>query len=175
VQLANFGTPSTAPPESGWAALREVQRAVAAEDARTGLAVAIDIGDRYDIHPPNKQELGRRLARVARRVVYGEAIAESGPVPLSAKHEGDAIAMRFGDVTGKLVAYGGNGPIGFELCGSAAGSCRFADAEIRGNAVLLRAPVPNPSRVRHAWADSPIVTLFDGAGLPAGPFELPIQ
>jgi len=175
VQLANFGTPSTVPSESGWAALREVQREVAAGDPRTGLAVAIDIGDRYDIHPANKQELGRRLARAARHVVHGEAIAESGPVPLAASRQGGAIAVRFGDVSGKLVAYGAAGPIGFELCGVDAGSCRYADAEIRGDTVLLRAPVPDPVRVRHAWADSPVVTLFDEAGLPAGPFEIPIH
>jgi len=175
VQLANFGTPSAAPNESGWAALREVQREVAAEDPRTGLAVAIDIGDRYDIHPANKQELGRRLARAARHVVYGESIAESGPLPLSAKREGEAVAVRFGDVSGKLVAYGASGPIGFELCGREAGSCRYAEAQIRGDTVLLRAPVARPVRVRHAWADSPIVTLFDEAGLPAAPFETAIQ
>jgi sialate O-acetylesterase len=115
VQLANFGMPSTKPGESGWAALREVQRAVAAEDARTGLAVAIDIGDRYDIHPANKQELGRRLARAARNVVFGETIAESGPVVLSAKRRGDVVEVRFGDVSGDLVAYGTDRPIGFEL------------------------------------------------------------
>jgi sialate O-acetylesterase len=175
VQLANFGMPPTKQGESGWAALREVQRAVAAEDARTGLAVAIDIGDRYDIHPANKQELGRRLARAARKVVFGETIAESGPVVLSAKRRGDAVEVRFGDVSGDLVAYGTDRPIGFELCGAEAGSCRYADAEIRGDTVLLRATVVNPKRVRHAWADSPIVTLFDGAGLPAGPFELSIE
>jgi len=175
VQLANFGPAPTRPTESGWAELREVQREVAAEDPRTGLAVAIDIGDRYDIHPANKQELGRRLARAARRVVYGEKIAETGPVPLSAKREGDAVVVAFGDVAGKLVAYGYDKPIGFELCGSGPGSCRYADAEIRGaGEVVLRAPVANPTRVRHAWADSPIVTLFDGDGLPAGPFELEV-
>jgi sialate O-acetylesterase len=175
VQLANYGVPPTRPGESGWAVLREVQRAVAAEDAGTGLAVAIDIGDRYDIHPANKQELGRRLARAARKVVFGETIAESGPVALSARRQGDAVEVRFGDVSGDLVAYGADGPIGFELCGAEAGSCRYAEAQIRGDIVLLRAPVANPTRVRHAWADSPIVTLFDGAGLPAGPFELPID
>jgi sialate O-acetylesterase len=175
VQMANYGMPPTKPGESGWAALREVQRAVAAEDAHTGLAVAVDIGDRYDIHPANKQELGRRLARAARKVVFGEAITESGPVALSAKRQGDAVEVRFGDVSGGLVAYGADGPIGFELCGTEAGSCRYADAQIHGSTVLLRAPVAKPTRVRHAWADSPIVTLFDGAGLPAGPFELPIE
>lgn len=179
VQLANYGAVSTAPGESGWAELREVQRQVVAEDPRSALVVAIDIGDRYDIHPANKQELGRRLARAARNVVYGEKIVQTGPRPTSAKREGDAVVVSFDDVAGKLVAYGYDRPIGFELCGSEVGSCRYASAEIRGdNEVVLRAPVAKPTRVRHAWADSPIVTLFDAngqdQGLPAGPFELAI-
>ncbi|HEX2082702.1 MAG TPA: sialate O-acetylesterase [Xanthomonadaceae bacterium] len=174
-QLANYGPAPTRPGESEWAELREAQRQAVAEDARTGLAVTIDIGDRYDLHPPNKQELGRRLARTVRHAAFGEAIPPSGPVPLSAKREGTAVSVRFGDVTNGLVAYGANGPIGFELCGAQAGSCRYADAEIRGDTVLLRAPVADAVRVRYGWADSPVVTLFDGAGLPAGPFEIPIQ
>src|SRR5690606_18396610 len=93
VQLAGFGAPPLQPGESGWASLREAQRQVAAEDPRTGLVVAVDIGDRYDIHPANKQELGRRLARAARHVVYGEALAPSGPVPVSAGRNGDAIVV----------------------------------------------------------------------------------
>ncbi|WP_454832872.1 sialate O-acetylesterase [Pseudoxanthomonas wuyuanensis] len=175
VQLANYGAAPTRPAESGWAQLREVQRQVAAEDARTGLAVTIDIGDRYDIHPANKQELGRRLARAARHVVYGEKLPPSGSVPLAARREGEAVVVSFGDVSGDLIAYGADGPIGFELCGREAGSCRYADAEIRGNQIVLRAPLPTPAtRVRYGWADSPVVTLFDGAGLPAGPFEIPV-
>jgi sialate O-acetylesterase len=176
VQLANFGEPSSTPVESGWAALRESQRRVADEDPRTGLAVAIDIGDRYDIHPPNKQELGRRLARVARHVVYGERLAPSGPVPRTARREGGDVVVAFGDVDGSLVALGAEAPIGFELCGPSAGSCRYASAELRGNAVVLRGPAAaQATRVRHAWADNPVVTLFDDAGLPAGPFELAIE
>jgi sialate O-acetylesterase len=174
-QLANYGPASTQPGESEWAELREAQRQAVAEDARTGLAVAIDIGDRYDLHPPNKQELGRRLARAARHAAFGEAIPPSGPVPLSAQREGTVVSLRFGDVTDGLVAYGAQSPVGFELCGAQAGSCCYAHAEIRGDTVLLRAPVADAVRVRYGWADSPVVTLFDGAGLPAGPFEVPIQ
>jgi sialate O-acetylesterase len=138
--------------------------------------VTIDIGDRYDIHPANKQEVGRRLARAARHVIYGEStLPMSGPVPKRVRHEGDAVAVSFGDVTDGLVAYGADGPIGFELCGAQTGSCRYASAEIHGAEVILRTPnATAATRVRYGWADSPIVTLFDGAGLPAGPFELSI-
>jgi sialate O-acetylesterase len=175
VQLAGYGMPDTKPAESGWAELREAQRKAAAGDPHTGLAVTIDIGDRYDIHPPNKQELGRRLARVARHLVYGEKLPPSGPVPLAAKRDGDSVVVSFGDVSGPLVAYGSHTPIGFELCGAKPASCRYADAEIRGHDVVLRAPAARlATRVRYGWADSPVVTLFDGAGLPAGPFEIHI-
>ena len=175
-QLANFGAAPTEPVESDWAGLREAQRAVAAEDRNSGLAVAIDIGDRYDIHPSNKQELGRRLARAARHVVYGEALPPSGPVPASVSRKGDAVVVEFGDVSEGLVAYGANGPIGFELCGDEPGTCRYAQASIWSNRVTLQAPAAHAAtRVRYCWADSPVCTLFDGAGLPAGPFERPIN
>lgn len=176
VQLAGYGMPNTKPAESAWAELREAQRKAAAGDPHTGLVVTIDIGDRYDIHPPNKQELGRRLARVARHLAYGEKkLAPSGPVPLSARRAGDSIVVGFGEVSGPLVAYGAYAPIGFELCGVGPGSCRYADAEIRGHEVILRAPgAASATRVRYGWADNPVVTLFDGAGLPAGPFEIRI-
>jgi sialate O-acetylesterase len=176
VQLAGYGMPPTAPGESGWAGVREAQRRVAQDDPNTGLSIALDIGDRYDIHPPNKQELGRRLARAARRLVYGQALSPSGPVPVSARREGDAVAVRFTDVDQGLVAYGADSPVGFELCGDADASCRYATAQIAGKQVLLRAALPgSATRVRYGWADNPVVTLSDRAGLPAGPFEIAIE
>ena len=176
VQLASYGAAPTKPGESNWARLRDAQREVAADDAHSGLAVTIDIGDRYDIHPANKQELGRRLARAARHVVYGERdLPPTGPLPVAAKRDGESIVVSFGNVTKGLVAYGADSPVGFALCGAQAGTCRYATGEIRGNDVVLHAMnATTATRVRYGWADSPVVTLFDGAGLPAGPFELSI-
>ncbi len=175
VQLAGYGVPPTHPAQSDWADLREAQRVVAGEDPRTGLVVTIDIGDRYDIHPPNKQEVGRRLARAARHVVYGEEVPPSGPIALSARRQGETVVVTFGNVERGLVAHGADGPIGFELCAAQPGSCRYASAEIRGDSVVLRTPVDMvATRVRYGWADSPVVTLFDGDGLPAGPFQIPV-
>jgi sialate O-acetylesterase len=177
VQLANYGAAPTRPVESGWAELREVQRNFTSQDAHYGYAVAIDIGDRYDIHPANKQELGRRLSRLARHLIYGEeSLHPSGSVAIAAKRDGDTVVVEFADISNGLVAYGAEGPVGFELCGAESGSCRYADARIRGDEVLLRAAnAASATRVRYGWADSPVVTLFDGAGLPAGPFELSID
>ncbi|MBC7989207.1 MAG: 9-O-acetylesterase, partial [Luteimonas sp.] len=175
VQLAGYGMPQTAPAESGSASLRDAQRRFAEEDAHTALAVTLDIGDRYDIHPPNKQELGRRLARAARHLVYGAKLPPSGPVPVSVRRDRESVVVRFGDISEALVAYGADGPVGFELCGATSGSCRYASGEIRGQDVVLRASLAVPAtRVRYGWADSPVVTLFDHAGLPAGPFEIDI-
>ncbi|WP_313223715.1 sialate O-acetylesterase [Pseudoxanthomonas mexicana] len=173
VQLAGYGMPPTVPVESGWATLREAQRRVVAEDTRSALVVAIDIGDAYDIHPPNKQELGRRLARAARHVVYGErALPPSGPLARTASRMPQGVKVVFDDVTGVLATTGANGPIGFELC-DAARHCAYADAILDGHAVVLRGDHDGRAdRVRYCWADGPVCTLRDAAGLPAGPFEL---
>jgi sialate O-acetylesterase len=177
VQLSSYGPAPTHPAESGWAGVREAERLVAAEDPHTALAVSVDIGERYDIHPANKQELGRRLARAARHVVYGESLPPSGPLPVAATRQGDAVAVSFRDVTGKLVAYSSNHPIGFELCGARPDSCSYANAALRDGKVLLHldTPATGPvTRVRYCWADSPFCTLYDEAGLPAVPFQLDV-
>jgi sialate O-acetylesterase len=175
VQLPGYGPAPTAPQDSGWAKLREAQRQVVAGDARSALVVTIDIGERYDIHPANKQEVGRRLSRAARKIVYGEAIISTGPIATSARRDNSAIVVDFDDVEGSLATYSSNAPIGFELCGATQASCRFATARINAGEVRLAGDGMGLTRVRYCWADSPICTLFDQAGLPAGPFELPIE
>jgi sialate O-acetylesterase len=176
-QLANFGTVPTAPGESGWAQVREGQRRAVENDAHAGLAVAIDIGEPYELHPANKQELGRRLARAARHVIYGEAMAPSGPWPVSAKREGSEIVLTFRDVEGALLARSGKGPTAFELCPVEAGACRYEDASLRGDRVVLNASDIGAAatRVRYCWANAPVCTLTDRSGLPATPFELAIK
>ena len=173
VQLANYGAVDAAPTESGYAELRDAQRAVVAKDAHAGLAVTIDIGERNDIHPANKQEVGRRLARAARHVVYGETLTPSGPVGSRAARAGKDIVVEFKDVQGSLTAIGARDISGFEVCGSGAGTCQFFAGGVDGNRVRITGA--EGTRVRYCWADSPICTLYDGSGLPAGPFELPIQ
>jgi len=174
VQLAGYGAPPVAPAESGWAQVREAQRRVAAEDPHSGLALAIDVGDAYDIHPPNKQVLGRRLARLARHVVYGDRTVDpSGPTARRASRLQGAVRIVFDDVTDTLVTTGANGPIGFELCDAEARHCTYADAVLDGREVVLRSPQAVPgARVRYCWADGPVCTLRDSRGAPAGPFDL---
>ncbi len=84
--------------------------------------------------------------------------------------------MRFDDVQGQLIAYGAHDVVGFEICGAATGTCRFAEGMANGKSVRIDAGNGAAvTRVRYCWADSPICTLYDESGLPAGPFELAIQ
>jgi sialate O-acetylesterase len=175
VQLANYGGPPLRPADSAWAELREAQRRAVANDPHAALAVTIDIGEPRNLHPGNKQDVGARLARAARHVIYGEPIAPAGPTPREATRRGAAVMVSFDDIEKGLVAYGHDSPVGFELCGDPAGICRFAQSRLDGSDVVLDVP-PGlaPTRVRYCWADSPVCTLYDRSGLPTGPFEVQI-
>ncbi|WP_040369986.1 sialate O-acetylesterase [Blastomonas sp. AAP53] len=176
VQLANYGARATRPSESGWAALREEQRrAVIADNGRAALALAIDLGDPADIHPGQKHVVGRRLAHAMRTIGYGAGDPPSGPAikAIARTTDGGAV-LTFSDVTGTLVSYGSSLAIGFELCGPAPGSCRYAAGTVSGDTVTLAGDGQPVTRVRYAWADSPTINLYDSAGHPAGPFEMAI-
>lgn len=177
VQLANYGPLAAGPVESGWALTREGQRRAVAEDGNAGLAVIYDIGNRDDVHPTNKLDVGKRLARAARHVVYGEKISASGAQPKSAKRAVDGVELTLGDFDGSLVVVGSKDPAGFELCGATQESCHFVRAQLRaGGIVKLEDAAPgSATRVRFCWADSPLCNLYDTEGLPVGPFELSIE
>lgn len=174
-QLPDFGARQSQPMESGWASLREAQRRVAARDPRTAMAVTIDLGDPRELHPPNKQDVGLRLARAARAMVYGAAHSESGPTPVSARRDGAGVVVNFANVEGALLTYSSARAIGFELCGAAGNTCRFVSGVVQGDRVVLEAEGAQAARVRFCWGDSPICNLYDGAGLPAGPFEIAVE
>jgi sialate O-acetylesterase len=176
VQLANFGKLVDAPVDSGWAQLRDAQRRAVAADGNAGLAVTIDIGNRDDIHPTNKQDVGKRLARAARHVVYGEKISASGAQPVSAQRTDGSVVVTLGDFEGKLLVIGSQDPAGFELCGATQDTCHFVRAQLQGGKVLLTdANARNATRVRFCWADSPLCNLYDTVGLPVGPFEIEVK
>lgn len=175
VQLAGYGDPATKPAENGWAAMRYVQYQAMARDDHGGLATAIDLGDPFDIHPGEKQEVGRRLARAMRAVAYGEALSRTGPQASRAIATADGgAAIDFTGLTGGLHARSAAQAIGFELCGAAVGSCRFVGGRIEGGRVILTGDGQPAVRVRYAWAGAPVVNLYDEAPLPVGSFELPI-
>lgn len=165
VQLANFQNPDG----TSWAFLREAQTQTLSL-VNTGQAVTIDIGNRRDIHPRNKKDVGRRLARLALNRTYGFTLPDSGPAFAGAKRDGAGFRVSFTEATGGLVA-----PLnelsGFELAG-ADQVFKPAEAKIEDDTVLVTSPqVPDPVAVRYAWRDAPTAGLFNREGLPAVPFR----
>src|SRR5471032_1081481 len=171
VQIPDYGPTPTQPVESLWSDVREAQRKTAESDPQAALVVTFDIGDPKNLHPTNKQEIGRRLSIAARHLLYGENFAPSGARAMTARRNGDTVTVSFADVTGSLQAYNGE-PNAFELCDAA--SCHWARATLADDHVTL-SDAGAATRVRYCWGDSPVCTLIDASGLPAGPFELPIQ
>lgn len=171
VQLAGFGRVAPSGGPSAWAELREAQLMAFRDLPATGMAVAIDIGDPGDIHPKDKQEVGRRLALWALARTYGKNVPCSGPLFVDAKAEGERIRISFESALGLRTA-DGTELAGFAVSG-ADGKFFPAKARIDGDTVLVWAPDGGrPSAVRYAWADAPAAAnLVNGAGLPASPFR----
>jgi sialate O-acetylesterase len=164
VQLAGY----TAAEESQWPELREAQRQ-ALGVANTAMAVAIDLGEADNIHPKNKQEVGRRLSLAARAIAYGERVEHSGPLFRQATREGAALRLWFDHAEG-LTAPGGRVK-GFEIAG-ADREYVAAEARIEGATVVISSPeVATPVHARYGWTDYPDCNLYNAAGLPASPFR----
>jgi len=169
VQLASWHSGADQGDTSPWAVLRESQTATLSLPA-TAEAVAIDIGDVADIHPRNKQDVGKRLALAARHVAYGESLVYSGPAFKGAAFDDGAATLSFeGD---GLAARGGGALQGFALAG-ADRVFHPAIAVIEGAHVVVRSDaVPAPVAVRYAWSDAPVdANLIGASGLPASPFR----
>jgi sialate O-acetylesterase len=168
VQLAGYQVPDD-PSGRGWAWLREAQTAALALPA-TGMAVAIDIGDPKDIHPRNKQEVGRRLALLARTGVYELPGDAHGPVFASVQREGAALRVQFRHVTDGLTAEK-KPPQALEIA-SADRKFYPATGRIERDTLIVSAPeVREPVAVRYAWSNHPEANLFGGNGLPVAPFR----
>ena len=173
VQLPGFGTVDSVPVERpAWAALRESQ-AAALSLPKIGQAVAIDLGEHRNIHPRKKQEVGRRLALVARAVAYGGKVVYVGPTYRGIRVHGGRMAISFAHADGGLVTRAPGGEVqGFSVAGA---DRRFVRAEARiegGRVVVWSEQVPHPVAARYAWADYPWgASLFSRAGLPAMPFR----
>jgi sialate O-acetylesterase len=173
VQLASFNS-ANGDSENGsnWAELREAQTMTLALP-NTGMAVTTDIGEAHDIHPRNKQDVGKRLAAIALHDIYGKSIEYSGPVYQSMKVEGNNIRISFTHVGDGLLAKDKYGYLkGFEIAG-ADQKFKYAKAWIEGNTVVVSSDqVSNPVAVHFAWADNPEdANLFNKNGFPAVPFR----
>ncbi len=169
VQLANYMARKDQPSDSQWAELREAQQ-MTLSLPYTGMAVIIDVGDANNIHPTDKQTVGKRLALIALAHDYGQDVEDSGPVYTSMAVEDNQIRLHFDHVDSGLVAKGG-ALTGFAVAG-ADRQFHWAEAEIDGRTVVVKSDeVTKPVAVRYAWADNPACNLYNGAGLPASPFR----
>lgn len=170
VQLANYMMRHRTPTESDWALLREAQT-MTLKQPHTGMATIIDIGEADDIHPRNKQEVGRRLALIAKSQVYKKKVQASGPMYTSHSIKDGKIKINFQE-TGKGLATSDNGKVkGFAIAGSD-NKFYWANAIIDGNSIIVSADeVKTPVAVRYAWADNPDCNLINVDGLPAVPFR----
>jgi sialate O-acetylesterase len=170
VQLANFMKTNPLPGESEWAELREAQT-MTLSLPNTGMACIIDIGEANDIHPKNKQEVGRRLALVANKLVYKQNIIASGPMYKNMQRQGNRIRINFTNMGAGLSTKDGKELTGFAIAGNDR-KFYWAKASIEGDHVIVYADrVPEPVAVRYAWADNPDCNLINSQKLPAVPFR----
>ena len=143
-----------------------------AAQPNNGQSITIDIGDAVDIHPKNKQEVGRRLSLVALAQTYKKDIPFAGPTYESMSIEGDKVKLKFKNTYGALQAKGGEQVKGFAVAGDDH-AWHWADAKIEGNdTIVLRSDkVSKPLAARYAWANNPVCNLYNKADLPAVPFR----
>jgi sialate O-acetylesterase len=184
VQLPNLGRPATTPSETpgSWVWVRESQFKTLSLP-NTGMAVTIDIGDPYQLHPPDKADVGHRLALEARHLAYGEDIVYSGPLYDTMLVEGNKIRLTFKN-RGSGLTIGtspyvpaGAAPVtptkltGFGIAGEDQ-KFVWADAVIDGDTIVVSSPdVSTPVAVRYDWNESPTGDLYNKEGLPASPFR----
>ena len=164
VQISNFDSPG-----EHWGTIRDAQRRTLAV-ANTGMAVTLDIGEADNVHPPDKQTVGARLALAARATVYGEPqLVYSGPLFRTVTTEGSSMRVWFDHATNGLAVHGSQLE-GFEIAG-ADGKFVPATAKIDGSTVIVEAQgVIQPKAVRYGWATFTDANLFNKENLPASTF-----
>jgi len=173
VQLANFMQPKDPPAESTWAELREAQTMTLSLPS-TGMATIIDIGEADDIHPTNKQDVGKRLALSAYKIAYGKDIVYTGPTYESMKIEGNKVYIKLSNTGSGLDVRDPYGYLkGFTVAGKDktfhwAKAQKVDDTTVVVYSEMVSAPVA----VRYGWADNPHdLNLYNKEGLPANPFR----
>jgi sialate O-acetylesterase len=164
VQISSYG----AKPPADWGLVRDSQRRTLTI-VNTGMAVSLDVGQRDNVHPPDKQTVGARLALAGRALAYGENGLEfSGPLYRQTTRQGSDVVLWFDHAEG--LNSKGSDVKGFEIAG-ADGQFVTATARIEGNSVLVSAPgVSEPEHVRYAWQNFSDANLYNGSSLPASTF-----
>jgi sialate O-acetylesterase len=172
VQLANYMAPNNQPGESSWAMTREAQLKTLSL-LNTGMAVTTDIGEWNDIHPLNKEDVGKRLALWAQKRAYNDKkVVYSGPLYQSMTKQGNKIVLQFTSTGSGLMAKG-NGELKYFAIAGTDKKFVWAKAAIEGNKIIVWSEqVPDPVAVRYAWADNPEgANLYNKEGLPASSFR----
>ena len=170
VQLANYKPTKDIPAESDWAELREAQTMTAENIDNCGLAVAIDIGQGNNIHPTNKQDVGKRLFLWALAKCYNKDVVYSGPAFKEMTIEGNKIKISFSHIADGL-KINGDELEGFAISGKDK-KYITAKARVEGDNIIVWSElIANPVAVRYAWADNPRCNLYNSADLPAVPFR----
>lgn len=172
VQLAAYKAVDEEPVESEWAELREAQL-MTLSLPNTGMAVTTDIGEADNIHPANKEDVGKRLALAAMKITYNRDIVFSGPIYRSMEIINDEIRIHFTHTGSGLMVRDKYGYLkGFTIAGKDR-KFHWAQARIEGNSVMVGHPsVPEPVAVRYAWSNNPCdANLYNKEGMPASPFR----
>jgi sialate O-acetylesterase len=173
VQLAAHKEQKSEPGDSEWAELREAQTMTMKSVPNGGEAVIIDIGEGKDIHPKNKQDVAKRLARWALAETYKvPGIACRSPLYRSMERTGKKLLLSFENVNGGWRPFGVAEPLGFTIAGA---DRKFVPAKAviaaDGWVEVWSDAVPEPVAVRYAWADNPACNMYSAAGLPLTPFR----
>ena len=176
VQLADFRDEKPLPGDSDWAELREAQTMTMDKLPNTGEAVIIDVGEGKDIHPKNKQDVAKRLARWALAETYQRpGIACRSPRYTTFEKQGSKLVLSFASIEPRANGwrpFDVREPVGFTIAGAdkkfvAASAQILSDGRIE----VWSDTVSDPVAVRYAWADNPVCNLYSASGLPLTPFR----
>ena len=170
VQLAAWQTPAEFQENSNWAALRWDQWKTSQQMDSTGMATAVDVGNATDIHPKNKQEVGRRLALIALKNTYGFDVVADAPKPVSYRFEYKKAYITFDK---KIHVRNDSVPVGFRFKDKSYKRFYAATAKVVGEKTIeisVSQPL-RPSAIYYNWADYPIGNIYGENNLPVLPFR----
>lgn len=170
VQLAAWQTPAEFQENSNWAALRWDQWKTSQQMDSTGMATAVDVGNATDIHPKNKQEVGRRLALIALKNTYGFDVVADAPKPVSYRFEYKKAYITFDK---KIHVRNDSVPVGFRFKDRSYKRFYAATAKVVGDKTIeisVSQPL-RPSAIYYNWADYPIGNIYGENNLPVLPFR----
>jgi sialate O-acetylesterase len=177
IQLPEYGALQSLPLQSGWASLREAQRAVAVADPLTGLVVAMDAGLRSDIHPPDKLTIAQRARAALEGLQQGDTLRADGFPPVAAVAGRNAVEVTWPGVAGgRLRLSGHHRVVGLQVCG-AEGACEFVDGVLSERGIRIEGEFEPRAvgSIRYCWADVPLCNLYTDDWTPVAPFELKVE